>query len=131
MKKSNLFVYSIYALMRDGITFYIGSSKNVELRIYHHKLKFGVDISYKILESGIIGMEYVRQREEFWICDYRANGVELINKNLIGKSLIKLKSIKIYKDVHRKLKRHLVDSEENISEYVSQAIIEKLFNKKS
>jgi hypothetical protein len=39
---------------------------------------------------------------------------------------VDLKSVKIYKVVHRALKRHTVETEENMSEFVSQAIIEKL-----
>ncbi len=36
------------------------------------------------------------------------------------------KNVKVWKVVHRELKRYLIDNDDSISEFVSQAIIEKL-----
>lgn len=82
----------VYALYQNEVVVYVGISKNLFERLYHHMTYYGNDVMFDILEYlDISGSVYSRQhieRERYWISYYRSLGQAIKNKTGTSKSKI-------------------------------------------
>lgn len=82
----------VYALYQNEVVVYVGISKNLFERLYHHMTYYGNDVRFDILEYlDISGSVYSRQhieRERYWISYYRSLGQAIKNKTGTSKSKI-------------------------------------------
>jgi hypothetical protein len=79
--ESRIFIVmiNIYILERNGIPFYVGKAKNAVRRQHKHYLTFGTDIKMEVID--IIEDKQWKFWEQYWICQFKAWGFELENKN--------------------------------------------------
>ena len=70
---------NIYILERNEIPFYVGKAKNAVRRQHKHYLTFGTDIKMEIID--IVEDKQWKFWEQYWICQFKAWGFELENKN--------------------------------------------------
>lgn len=70
---------NIYILERNGIPFYVGKAKNAVRRQHKHYLIFGTNIKMEIID--IVEDKQWKFWEQYWICQFKAWGFKLENKN--------------------------------------------------
>lgn len=73
---------NIYVLEKNNIPFYIGKSTKPKNRLWHHKQKFGQDITQTILEK--VNENEWKFWECYWIEQFTSWGFILENKNKGG-----------------------------------------------
>ena len=70
---------NIYYLEKDNIPFYIGKTNNPTLRLRNHKKKLGIAIDLIVID--IVENKQWKFWEQYWICQFKAWGFKLKNKN--------------------------------------------------
>jgi hypothetical protein len=70
---------NIYILERNEIPFYVGKAKNAVRRQHKHYLTFGTNIKMEIID--IVEDKQWKFWEQYWICQFKAWGFKLENKN--------------------------------------------------
>jgi len=71
---------NIYYLEKDNIPFYVGKTNNPTYRLKNHKKKLG-DNNINLIVVDTINNNEWKFWEQYWICQFKAWGFTLINKN--------------------------------------------------
>jgi hypothetical protein len=69
----------IYVLEKNNIPFYIGKCNNINVRYSQHKKTYGEDVKINVLE--LVDDKEWKDKERFYISQYKKLGFELFNKN--------------------------------------------------
>ena len=76
------YIYLITGINNSPFTAYIGKTKNPSSREYAHKLNYGYDIDFTVIDS-IESLDHKKwkQLECYWIEQFKQWGFTIINKN--------------------------------------------------
>lgn len=85
LRYCRLKIAGVYALSKDNSIFYVGISTDLLKRLNNHKNKYGKDISMiylnKIRSTGRFSGHYGRSLERYYISQFLAIGLPILNKN--------------------------------------------------
>jgi len=113
--------YYIYVLERGDNTFYVGYSIDIEQRFKQHKVKFGSDISIKVVDSYYGSDETARALEDFWIKKYKDLGIPLVNIQQYGDKRV-ARSYKISDLIYFKAMERAKNEGTTLSELIEQVV---------
>jgi len=69
----------IYMLEKNGVPFYVGKANDVIRRKHKHYQTYGLDIKAEIIDE--VEDKQWKFWEQYWICQFKAWGFILLNKN--------------------------------------------------